>query len=458
MENIVRSVKTTARIVFRNKVSFTLPFLNENSNTTDLVNYGTSCSVKERLYSSDSTSVIGNVCTNTLSITLKSIDKKLISSNKNSEFYGYMNNTAVIYLSVTGDDGVTTNFGKYYIDAWETGASSDNYAEVNITASDLFGRIKNINIGKVRLKEHLTFSSYLISVINALNNSLPSSMQIKYVQSELKKLDSIYSTNWQMWYNNIERNDLETILNTIAKNTLTYIWIDRTNTLRVDCLLDDKTEQPVCSVSGSTNLFSYNVNNSDIYSYDGIKTTYISNVSYSDNEVLSLSEYSLVKGTNTVTAKLNTDKCINVHHIEIECDNGTAKCILFYSFRDTIEMKVVSDYKTVANIKVYGTIIKESYDTYTNKDYTSGTLLEIENNIMSGKSNIKIFTEYFASLIAMENAQIQVEGYINPQVALGNMINAAGTKLEINSAYKIIGLEFKLGSSYRCTASLIRTI
>lgn len=458
MENIVRSVKTTARIVFSNKVSFTLPFLNENSQKSDLKNYGTSCSVKERLYSSDSTSVIGNVCANTLSIALKSEDKKLISSNKNSEFYGYMNNTAVIYLSVTGDDGVTTNFGKYYIDAWENGASSDTHAEVNITASDLFGRIKNINIGKVRLKEHLTFSSYLISVINALNKSLPSNMQIKYIQSELEKLDSIYSTNWQMWYNNIERNDLETILNTIAKNTLTYIWIDRTETLRVDCLLDDKTEQPVCDVSGSTNLFSYNVNNADIYSYDGVRTTYISNVSYSDQEVLSLSECSLVAGTNTVSAKLNTNKCINVHHIEIECDAGTAKCISFYSFRDTIEMNIINDLDTEANIKVYGTVINESYDTYTNKDYEQGTLLEIENNIMSGKSNIETFTEYFASLIAMENAQIQVEGYINPQVALGNMINAAGTKLEINSAYKVIGLDFKLGSSYRCTASLIMTV
>lgn len=458
MENIVRSVNTTVRIVFSNKVSFTLPFLNENSQKSDLKNYGTSCSVKERLYSSNSTSVIGNVCANTLSIALKSEDKKLISSNKNSEFYGYMNNTAVIYLSVTGDDGVTTNFGKYYVDAWENGASSDTHAEVNITASDLFGRVKNINIGKVRFKEHLTFSSYLISVINALNKSLPSNMQIKYIKSELEKLDSIYSTNWQMWYNNIERNDLETILNTVAKNTLTYIWIDRTETLRVDCLLDDEQEQPICDVSGSTNLFSYNVNNADIYSYDGVKTTYISNVSYSDQEVLSLTEYSLVAGTNTVSAKLNTNKCINVHHIEIECDAGTAKCISFYSFRDTIEMNIINDLDTEANIKVYGTVINESYDTYTNKDYKQGTLLEIENNIMSGKSNIETFTEYFASFIAMENAQIQVEGYINPQVALGNMINAAGTKLEINSAYKIIGLDFKLGASYRCTASLIRTI
>ncbi len=458
MKNIVKKVKTTARIVFSNDAEFTLPFLNENSQTSDLENYGTSCSIKERLYSSDNTSVIGNVCTNTLSIALKSVDKKLISSNKNSDFYGYMNNTAVIYLSAVGDDGVETDFGKYYVDAWENGASSDKHAEVNITASDLFGRVKNMNIGKVRLKEHLTFSSYLISVINALNSNLPSNMQIKYIQSELEKLDSIYSTNWQMWFNNIERNDLETILNTVAKNTLTYIWIDRSETLRVDCLLDDEQEEPVCDVSGNANLFSYNVNNADIYSYDGVRTTYISNVSYSDQEVLSLTEYSLEAGTNTVTAKLNTDKCINVHSIEFECDDGTAKCISFYSFRDTIEMTVISDYDAVANIKVYGTVIKESYDTYTNKDYEQGTLLEIDNHIMSGKSNIETFTECFASLIAMENAQIQVNGYINPQVALGNMINAVGTKLGIDSTYKVIGLDFKLGSSYRCTASLIRTV
>lgn len=452
----VNNVTTRVIITFSDGRIYELPLKN-NSNKS-LKNYGTSCSIKERLYSSDSTSVIGNICTNTLSISLKSADKRLISSNKNSDFYGYMNNTAVVYISATGDDGVTTNFGKYYIDAWENGASSDTYAEVNITASDLFGRVKNVNIGKVRLKEHLTFSSYIISVINALNKNLPSNMKVNYIQSELEKLDSIYSTNWQMWFNNIERNDLETILNTIAKNTLTYIWIDRTETLRVDCLLDDEQEQPVCEVSGNTNLFSYNVNNSDIYSYDGVRTTYISNVSYSDQEVLSFTDYSLVEGTNTITANLNTDKCINVHHIEIECDNGTAKCISFYSFRDTIEMTVISDLDAIANIKVYGTVIKESYDTYTNKDYENGTLLEIENNIMCEKSNIEKFTDCFASLIAMDNAQIQVEGYINPQVALGDMIKATGTKLEIDSNYKVTELNFKFGTSYRCTASLIRTV
>ena len=458
MESIVKKVETTAKIVFSNGSEYTIPFKNDNSLTDDLQNYGTSCSLKERLYQSDSTSIIGNICSNTLTIEIMSKDKKLISSNKQSPYYGYMNNSAVVYISTLGDDGVTTNMGKYYIDAWENGASYDNSTVVTLTASDLFGRIKNVNIGKVRLKEHITFSSYLINVIKALNKNLSVDMQIKYIQSEIQKLDSIYSTDWQMWYNNIERNDLETILNTIAKNTMTYIWIDRSDTLRVDCMLDDETEQIACELSGSKNLFSYSVNNSDIYTYNGVKTKYISNVSYSDQEVLNLNDYSLVKDINTITANLNTDKCIDVHSIEIECDNGTAKCISFYSFRDTIEMQVVSDYDAVASIKVYGKVIQESYDTYINKDYTSGALLEIENNIMCGKSNIEKFTDNFANMIAMENAQVQAEGYINPQLSLGAMVNMQGSKLEIASKYKVAGLEFKFGSGYRCVVTLIKTI
>ena len=68
-------------------------------------------------------------------------------------------------------------------------------------------------------------------------------MNIQYTQSEIEKLDTIYGDDWQMWFNNIDRTDIETVFNTIAQNTLSYIWIDRNGYLKVDCLLDDKEEQ-----------------------------------------------------------------------------------------------------------------------------------------------------------------------------------------------------------------------
>lgn len=460
MNNTIKSVKTKATIIFKDEQSFEIPFLNENSQVEDLTTYGISCNIKEDLYSSSSSNIIGNICSNTLSIEIISKDKLLISSNDNSKYFGLMNNTAKINIEVTGDDDITTNFGTYYINSWENGASNSKYAEVYITAGDLMSRIKNISIGKVRLKEHTTFSSYIISVITALNKKLSDDMQVLYIEDELKALDTIYGTDWQMWYNNIERTDIETIFNTIAQNTLSYIWIDRTGTLRVDCLLDDAQETPVCSISGSTNLFSYQVNNADIYSYDGVNTKFIDNVSYSDEQVLQLSNYDISEGLNTITGSLNTDKVINIHHIEIDSDDGYAKCISFYSFRDYIEMKIESPKDIVANITVYGTIINESYDNYTvaNNIDEKGTMLEVENNVMYGKSNIIKYTEFFAKMIDLKNAQVSAEGYINPQVKLSDMLSLKGSKLEISNNYKVVSLDFKLGTNYRCNISLIKTV
>lgn len=460
MEDTIKSVNTVATIIFKNGDTYNIPFKNDDYINTDLGTFATSCKLSEKLYETDDNSIIGKICGNTLSIEICSYDKLLVSSNKSSKYYGYMNKSAKIKLSVIGEDNVSTYMGTYYITSWENGSSNDDSENVSITACDLMTKIKNISLNKVRLKEHLTFSKYIISIINTLNTHLSDDKQIKYDTTELEKMNSIYSKNWQMWYNNIERTDIETIFNTIAKNTLCYIYIDRDNYLRVDCLLDDNKETPVCSLSGSTNLFSYNVDNNDIYNYDGVDVKYIKNVSYRDKLVLDIDGVSLSSGTNKITANLNSNKVSDVHTIEISADTGKAKCVSFYSFRDYIEMIIVSTADTKADINVFGKVIKESYDhkiVYNNSE-NKGTLLKVTNNIISGESNISKYANNFSNLISMENAIIKVEGYINPQVRLSDMADVTGKQLDISGSYKIVSLDFILGSDYSCTVGLIKTV
>ena len=229
--------------------------------------------------------------------------------------------------------------------------------------------------------------------------------------------------------------------------------------LKVDCLLDDKEEQAVCELSGSTNLFSYSVHNTDIYNYDGVKTKYISSISYSDEELLNMSDYELVSGSQTITAKLNSNKVKDIHHIEIVTDTGIAICKSFYYYRDYIEMNIDSSANTVADIIVFGKVIKESYDEKTVfKGSKQSTVLEIENYILRGASKISKYTNCFAELLQLKNAIIQVEGFINPQVKLDDMIKVIGKKLKISSNYKVIELDFTFGVNYDCKAKLIRTV
>lgn len=455
MVDLVQSVKVNARIVFNNNISYTIQFA--STSNTDLKTYGISCSLSEALYKASSSDIIGNAGSGLLTIKLKSLDGLLIPSNALSAYYGLMDSTAIIYLSAVYNSNVTVNFGKFYVTNWESGTSNTDAKTVTIVATNLYGHVKNIDIGKVRLKEHLTFSSYLISIINTLNSKLTSREQISYVTSELEKLDNIYSTNWQMWYNNIERNDLETIFNTIAKNTLTYIWIDRTNTLKVDCLLDDNTEQSVSDLSGTNNMLKYSLNNQSIYNYKGVQTEYISNVSYEDKEVLALKDYSLQSGLNVIKANLNTKKCINVFDIMIT--NNGASVTTFYSFRDSIEISVIASSAITVDIYVYGTVINETYSTYVDRGYTSGDILDIKNDIMAGASNIEAYTDKYGELIRLSNGQLNTDGWFNPSLVLGNIVTANAPSLYISDTkYKITCIDITFGTSYRSKLSLIRTV
>jgi hypothetical protein len=305
----------------------------------------------------------------------------------------------------------------------------------------------------------MTFKEYLVAVVKKLNSQVSSNMQINYRDSDLE----IFKSNKEfsdVYFNNIDRSTIETIFNTISQSSISYLWIDRQGYLKGDCLLDDKNEQPVTSLSGLVNLESYEIQDLDITNYSGIKSTYIKSVSYNDSEVLSLSNLQLNKGINTISATLYNTKVINIQRISIEIEEGTGICYTYNYYKDSIKMEIYSSvYTTNATINVYGTVMDEATDTLELYKDTSnkGNLLELENTILKGKY-IDTFTEGMLQLISLDNNIVIATGYINPAVNVGDMVSVYGRSLEVDGVYKVISLSFTLGSSYRCTAKLIRTV
>lgn len=461
MNNTVKSIQTTAKIIFSNGVEYTIPFVNPNTpGHPDLQDYGTKCSLKQSLYKGSNTNVIGNICCSSLSIEGRSIDKLLISTNENSRFYNYMNNTAKIEVRCTGDDEVTTLMGTFYVDTWECGTSSEEYDTFYISCVDLLSKIKNISLHKVRLRQQLKFSDYLKIIIDKLNTDLPVDLRVNYTLSTLQKMDNLYNANWQMYYNNIDRDNIENIFNTLAQNTLSYIWIDRTNTLQVDSLIDDNQSEAVCDLSGLINLFSYEIQQGDIGNYSGISVNYIESITYKSQQLLDLKDYQLYGGINRITAQLSSDKAIKINVIEINCeDRKRAICTGFFNYKNEIDLTIRSDTNTKAEIIVYGDVIEETYDTLTKyKDRNNkNNVLEIENHILR-KEDIETYTDNFLRLISMKNSSLSAEGWINPQLKLSDMVTMTGTRLGINNFYKVVELDFQLGTNYRCNASLMKTI
>lgn len=458
MNNTVKSVKTTAKIIFSNGVEYTIPFVNVNSQSTDLQNFGTKCSLKQSLYKGSNTNVIGNICCSTLSIEGRSLDKLLISTNEDSIYYDYMNNTAKIQISCTGDDNVTTNMGTFYVDTWECGTSNSEYDTFYISCVDLLSKIKNISLHKVRLGLQLKFSEYLKKIIDTLNRNLPSDMQVNYILSTLQKLDNLYSDNWQMYYNNVNRDNIETIFNTLAQNTLSYIWIDRNNYLQVDSLLDDDESEAVCDLSGMENLFSYEIQQGDIGNYSGISVEYIDSIALKNQQLLNLQDYQLYGGETEVSAQLSSDKTYRITLIDCGETNG-AYCRNFFNYKNEIDMTLYSNINTKQEITVYGEVVEETYATVTKyaDDNDKNNVLEIKNYLLR-REDIQTYVDNFLRLITMKNSSLGCEGWINPQLKLSDMVGMTGSRLAINGFYKVVELEYSLGYNYRCKAKLMKTI
>ena len=448
MLNKVDAVKTKILINFANGEQYELPLVNVNYMTEDLNTFGTSVKLNEQLYSSSSDNIVGNVCGSTLNIELVSNDMLLIPNNENSIYFGYMN-----------AEEITVELGRYYVDTWESGAQANRAKEVSINCVNLMSKIKNMSLDRVRLYRNMKFNDYLKIIIDNLNSRLPEHMQILYTEEDLKIFRNS-SYEWQMYFNNIDRTDVETLFNAIAKYTVSYIWIGRDRHIKTDHLLDDSVKESVCEISGYTNLYEYTNRSGDIDKYSGVKVKYIENISYEDKELLSLNEIQLYKGNNTLNnQRLNSDKVADIHTIEITCDTGKAVCVSFDNYKNSMNMVIKAFNTCKATIKVYGKVINETYgeiEKYID-DSNKNTMLEIENRVLT-KKLINSYVTGLVGLMSMKNNRIQANGYINPRVELGNTLKFTGSRFNISDYYKVIGMQFTLGRAYRCNINLLKTI
>ena len=464
MENIVQSVKTHIVFHFSNGATYELP-LKTSQPSQSLQTFGRSVRLKEGLYTRSSSNIVGNIVGNTLDIEVTSYDKLLLPTNENSIYYGYMNDTA--YVEVTCDvmDDVVEGqhysvyMGRYMVDTWEGGNTSSTTNEVSISCVDILSKVKNIAISKLRLKRNISFNDYIKIVIDKLNSTLPSYMQILYTNADLNIWKNSEYT-WQMYFNNIDRDNVENLFNCIAKYTISYIWINRDRHIKTDHLLDDTPQESVGILSGSSNLLSYGTQTGDIDKYSGVKVKYIQSMVQKDSQLLQLKDIQLYQGENVFDdQRLNSDKVWDIHTIEVKCDKGKGVVTSFLNYKNSLDFTIEAEYKTKATITVYGTIADETYaviEKYKDDNIKDG-VIEIENRVLLD-ALVPTYVDGLINLMSMKNNQVYAEGFINPRIKLGDLVQLRGSNMNINDYYKITGLEFTLGTNYRCKATMIKTI
>ena len=464
MENIVKAVNTHVVFHFANGLTYELPLKSSHVGQS-LSTFGTSIKLKEALYTRSSNNIVGNIVGNTFDIELTSYDKLLIPSNESSPYYGYMNDTAYVEITcdvlddIVDDQPYSVYMGRYMVDTWQDGGAYNTAFNVSISCVDILSKIKNIAIDKLRLRRNISFNDYIKIVIDTLNTKLPSFMQILYNNDDLNIWKNSEYT-WQMYFNNIDRDNVENLFNCIAKYTISYIWIDRNRHIKTDHLLDDTPQESVGALSGSYNLLSYGIQAGGIDQFSGVKVKYISSVTSEDKQLLQLKDIQLYAGENEfLDQRLSSDKVYDIHTIEVKCETGEGVITSFVNYKNSLDFTVEASNMTKATITVYGTILNESYESvtkYINNNYKDA-VVEIENRVLIAPL-ISTYVDGLVNMMSMKNNQVYAEGFINPRIKLGDLVQLQGSNLNINDYYKVTGLEFTLGTNYKCKATLIKTI
>ena len=125
MTDLIERVKCSVIITLNNgtEIDISLSTVGEKTNLT---NYITDINIDEST-NTQNNNPVGVVSSNTLKLVLNSMDRSLFPENVNSKYYGLMNNTATVKVTLEDVDG-TVEFNTFYVSNWKSNITTySNY-------------------------------------------------------------------------------------------------------------------------------------------------------------------------------------------------------------------------------------------------------------------------------------------------------------------------------------------
>lgn len=424
----------------------------------DGTNVCTHINIKESAMSTGKNPV-GVVSSNYLSLTLKSRDGSLFPENSSSPYYGLMNASARIGISITDDVGVVS-FGTFFVESWVPQLTSSTPYTVKIVALDklsLFGRNPVPIAGKML---PISSDSYFRSVITAVNSKLSSPYRI------LVPDGTLFNKFPNLSVSDFGTDKMNEWLNIFAQSTLTNIYLTRNSTILTDYVLDSPNETPSFTLSDTTNVTSVSLNSSSITAYTGVQ---VSGVSYSvtkdSEQLLSLSDLTLNQGINTISGLMfETSGVYKITNIVIESSlSSTSDIILtnltYNSSGLSLSINNSSSSATQVNLKVFGLLTSKSKILYSSGDTSvMGSVFECTNSILP-QSYLNSYSSDLLSVINTKSETLTLSGLFDLRMTVGSLVNVFLTgSLKLSGVYKIVSLDWSVASTIKCTAVLQKVV
>lgn len=455
MQELVDKVQCNIKITLNDDTEIGINNNISNQLNSNIMNFITDVSLDEKL-NAQNNNPVGVVSSNTLKISLNSNDRSLFPDNSNSPYYGKMNNSARVYLTLV-ENNETITFNTFYVSNWTTSITSSTPYRVIIECTDLLSIICKNNIENILITDNLSTSEALIYMLDRYNASIEDKYRVHY-----RPIDIKFANFNHIVLDNIDSENIGSWFNILSQSTLTNLYIDRDDLFKTDNCLDDKASESVCTLSDKINITQASVDSGGLVRYNGVKTNYIVNSINGINEIINMNGQSLKGGSNKIN-DINfsqrvykiTGVCLNVHNsIPVDITNFTynqrrANLELYNNSGDIVNVDIVISGQTFMENKLSVTKLNSN---------SSNEILEVTNKLLS-PSDVEVFTSELLKLCSLRNSSLSVTGFINPRIKLGDTVYVdLESSIQTKGYYKVIGINMKIGNTLKTNLKLIKII
>lgn len=415
-------------------------------------NYINSVKLSEKI-STNTDMPVGVNNSNVLDIEIVSTNHALIPDNKESIYYGYMDNTAIIQLHINElETGKIVHFGKYYVTSWTAERDNSNPNLVQIEAVNVMSLLSQQDVPDTVINSGMLIKDWLINTVTKVNESLDDNRKITIDESNIT-----FDAFPNMQFCNLNTNNMGDAMNEISQCTLTNIFTDRNNALKTNYTCDVKAKDAKYRLDVVT---SAECKDAYLVGYDGVTVT------YSNGDINPLELLGTVSNKEITSEGLTGDSAIQINLGDgvykinrIECI-ATDDSILVYPSsatysKKTITIELKSTGDTTVRIEVYGQRLDTTELTYS----IEGTNpLKVTNKVIHGSKYVKKYATELNKLIAIKTDQIRIGGYFKTDIELGDTVyvDLQGS-MSMDGYYKVVEMEWDFSMYGYCDMTLIKT-
>ena len=455
MTELVDRVQCNIKITLSDGTEIDINNNISNQSNSNAKNFITDISLDEKL-NAQNNNPVGVVSSNTLKISLNSNDRSLFPDNEKSPYYGKMDNSARVYLTMIENDE-TISFNTFYVSNWTTSITSSTPYRVIIECTDLLSIICKNNIENIIITDNLSTSEALIYMLDRYNASIEDKYKVHYRPSDIKfdnfnniVLDNIDSENIGSWFN------------ILSQSTLTNLYIDRDDLFKTDNCLDDKASESVCTLSDKINITQASVDSGGLVRYNGVKTNYIVNSLNGISEIINMNGQSLKGGSNKINDINFSQRVYKVTGIGLNVHNSIPVDITNFTYnqrRANLELYNNSGDDVNVDIIINGQTFMENTLSITKlNDSSSNEILEVTNKLLSA-DDVEVFTSNLLKLCSLRNSSLSVTGFINPRIKLGDTVYVdLESSIQTKGYYKVVGISMRINNVIKTTLKLIKII